>query len=283
MRIVPRAARYTMQRLAGMLGLPRSTIHSLVEAGFVTPERGARNEWRFSFQDVVMLRTAHRLREAGIPARKVVKSLQQLRAKLPEEAPLSGLRVTAVGNEVAVHEGGAVWDAVSGQRLFDFEVAPDAQGAVAFIERPAAGPPAIEPSAAEPADWYAQAVTLEPLDRVAAEQAYRRAIALEASRSEAWINLGVLVADGGRHAEAVAVYDEALKHCPREPLLHFNRAVALEDLGRPYAALEGYAECLSIEPQMADAHYNVARLFEQIGQAQRALKHYSTYRRLQRR
>lgn len=253
-----------------MLGLPRSTINSLIEAGFVTPERGVRNEFRFSFQDVVVLRTAHRLREAGISARKVLRSLEQLRAKLPDQAPLSGLRVTAVGSDVVVLEGGAAWDAVSGQRLLDFEIAPAAQGEVAFIEK--------APEA--PADWFAHGVALEAKDPTAAEQAYRRATVLAPARSDAWLNLGVLLAAAGRHAEAVALYDEALRHCPAEPLLHFNRAVALEDDGQTYAALESYAACLAIDPAFADAHYNAARLHDEVGQAQQALKHYSAYRRL---
>ena len=36
--------------------------------GFVTPSRGKRREYRFSFQDVVLLRTAHSLQAAQIAA-----------------------------------------------------------------------------------------------------------------------------------------------------------------------------------------------------------------------
>src|SRR6185436_9150244 len=110
---------YTLSGIQSMLGLSRAVITGLVAAGFVTPTRGERREYRFSFQDVVLLRTAHRLQAAHIPARKILRSLQRLKATLPEELPLSGLRITAVGSEIAVREGATQWHAESGQLLMD--------------------------------------------------------------------------------------------------------------------------------------------------------------------
>ena len=52
---------YTLRNLQAMLGLSRGVITGLVDAGFVTPTRGKRREYRFSFQDVVLLRTAYGL------------------------------------------------------------------------------------------------------------------------------------------------------------------------------------------------------------------------------
>ena len=67
-------APYTLKRLEEMLGFGRGVITGLIEAGFVAPSRGARNEYRFTFQDVVLLRTAYQLRAARIPARRVLNS-----------------------------------------------------------------------------------------------------------------------------------------------------------------------------------------------------------------
>ena len=66
----------------------RSAISRLVANGFVHPERGPRNEYRFSFRDVVLLRTAHRLQRAEIPTRKILRALQRLKSTLPAELPL---------------------------------------------------------------------------------------------------------------------------------------------------------------------------------------------------
>lgn len=69
------------------------------------PSRGNNRECRFTFQDLVLLRTAHGLQAVHIPPRKILHSLRHLRATLPDELPLTGLRVAAVGNEIAVREG----------------------------------------------------------------------------------------------------------------------------------------------------------------------------------
>jgi tetratricopeptide (TPR) repeat protein len=270
-------AAYTLRRIEDMLGLGRGVILGLIEAGFVAPQRGARNEYRFTFQDVVLLRTAYQLRAANIPARRVLRSLRELKARLPEDLPLSGLRITAVGNEVAVREGTQAWQAETGQMLIDFEVAPAATGSVAFLEH-------ARPDAGDDDDataWFERGDALEAEDPAAAEQAYRRALELQPGHLHAALNLGVLLAANERHEAAVAVYDDALHHHQDQPFLHFNRALALEDDGRPFDALEAYAACLKLDPAFADAHYNAARLHEQLGQAMQALRHFSAYRRLQ--
>ena len=80
-----------------LLHLPRSTVRALIEAGFVTPSRGPRNALRFSFQDLIVLRTAQALTAAKVPARRITKSLKELRRHLPPSMPLSGLSIGAVG------------------------------------------------------------------------------------------------------------------------------------------------------------------------------------------
>jgi tetratricopeptide (TPR) repeat protein len=269
---------YTLRGIQSMLGLSRGVIAALVEAGFVTPARGKRGELRFSFQDVVLLRTAHSLQQARIPPRKILRSLRRLKDTLPSELPLTGLRITTVGNEIAVKEGERHWQADSGQLLIDFEVRPAAAGNVAVLVKrePAA------PGSVDPADWYNRALLIEAKDVPGAEAAYRHAIALAPGWADPYLNLGVVLCEAGRTEEAVLLYQDALEHCPRESLLHFNLAVALEDLDEPARALAHYGACIELAPRFADAHFNAARLHEQLGHATRAIRHYSEYRRLQR-
>ena len=115
-----------------MLGLSRKVILNLVAAGFVVPVRGAHNEYRFSFQDVVLLRTAYQLRQAKIAPRKLLRSLRLLRSRLPQELPMSGLRIRAVGTDVAVKDGNAQWEAQSGTDAAGLEVMGVGGNAVAF-------------------------------------------------------------------------------------------------------------------------------------------------------
>jgi tetratricopeptide (TPR) repeat protein len=283
----PAQAFHTVRGIQEMLGLSRSVITGLVAAGFVTPARGPRNEYRFSFRDVVLLRSAVELRAAHIAPRKILAALRKLKAELPGEMPLAGLRITAVGNDVTVRDGRSQWQAESGQLVMDFEAGP-AAGSVSFLKRavPAPSPAPVSKEVErtdQAATWFERGETLEASDLAAAEAAYRTALALEPGHADASLNLGALLWEGKRLDEAVALYDKALRRHPNEALLHFNRALALEDQGRLMEALHSYNISLGLAPDLADAHYNAARLHEQLGDAKKAVRHLSAYRRLQRR
>lgn len=268
-------AAWTLRDLQQSLGLSRGVVAGLVAAGFVTPARGPRNEYRFSFQDIVLLRTAHALRAAQVPPRRIVRSLQRLRSSLPRELPLSGLRITAVGSAIAVRDRDAQWEPDTGQLLFDFDVAPSA-GGVALLPRP------HRARANDARALFQRGAALEASDPRAAEHAYRDALELEPGLVDAWLNLGAMLCESGRCAEAAALYRKAIEQCEPAALLHYNLGVALEDGGDAPSALAAYEAALSLDAALADAHYNAARLHEQLGHAQLALRHYSAYRRLQR-
>lgn len=281
---------YTLRDIASLLGLSRSVIAGLIGAGFVTPSRGPKREYRFSFQDMVLLRAAQGLQAAQIPPRRIVSSLRRLRANLPEQMPLAGLRIAAVGNEVVVREGGGRWQTGTGQLLFDFDGAAASKPGEVHSLRSAV-PAADEKSSAKSSatsshtadqavDWFQRGADLEATDASGARAAYRRAITVAPARADAYLNLGVLLGEAGRHADAAALYRQGIARCPPEALLHFNLAVALEDAKAQGAALQAYEQCLALDATMADAHFNAARLHDQLGQAKQAIRHYSAYRRL---
>lgn len=272
---------HTLRSVQEMLGLSRGVIMGLVDAGFVVPQRGPRNEYRFSFQDVVLLRTAYQLRLAPIAPRTLLRSLRRLRSRLPQELPLSGLRIRAVGADVAVRQGDAQWEAQSGQMLLDLEVLGASGNSVAFLQH-AATVPAPAGRGAGAAAWYERALSREQDDAPGAEAAYRRALQLDPDFANAYANLGALLCEHQRWSEAVVLFDHGLQRCPATALLHFNRGIALEELQRNDEALAAYLACLQIDTAFADAHYNAARLLEISGRQQAAVRHYSAYRRLQR-
>ena len=261
-----------------MLGLSRHIVTGLIAAGFVTPERGTRNEWRFSFQDLMLLRTAHALQAQRIAPRRILQSLARLKATLPAKLPLSGLRITAIGADVAVRDRDGRWQSDSGQLLLDFDVAPVA-GSVTILARK----PAQQDRASDAGALFERALALEATDDLAAaEVAYLQALALAPDLEDAYLNLGVLWAAAGRYAELVRLCDAALRNCTGSALLHFNRAVALDQLQRLEEAAASYERSLALDPTLADAHYNLAQLHQEAGDQRGALRHFSAYRRLQR-
>ena len=266
-----------VRKLQSLLGVSRRVLSGLIDAGFVTPARGPRNELRFTFQDVVLLRTAFQLQSARIPTRRILQALARLRKQLPDELPLSGIRVTALGNTIAVRTGPSQWDANTGQLFLDFEVA-DIQGDVVFLDTA----PAQKDARKEAQEWDALGDQLAASDARGAELAYRKAIELSPQPFyEAYVNLGALLCDDeARGADALAVFDAALEHFPRDPVLHFNRAVAFELSGRLAEAIQSYLRCLELDPDYADAHHNLALIKEQLGDRQGLVRHLNAYRRL---
>ena len=183
-----------------------------------------------------------------------MRSLKCLRETLPSEVPLSGWRITAVGNEIAVQDGSARRHVELGQMLFDFDVQPSAGGCISFHAK-------AEP-AGDAEAWFERGSALEAESTSKAQAAYRRAISLAPDYVDPWLNLGVMMCDSGRCVEAVELYRDALPRSLEGALLHFNLAVALEDLERTDEALASDEECLGLAPKLAEAHYNAARLQE---------------------
>jgi tetratricopeptide (TPR) repeat protein len=260
---------YGVRDVERLLGLSRSTIQSLVKAGFVSPARGPRNALLFSFQDLIVLRTAQALAGAKVPARRITKSLKELRRQLPGTVPLSGLSICAVADRVVVKEGGHRWQADSGQYLLALEVAP-AGGSLSVIERP--GPSADE--------WFEKGLALERKDTEGARAAYEHAVAADATHLSAHVNLGLLLHEDGRFADAEAAYRRALSSCGGDPVVYYNLGVLLEDMDRKDEALAAYEEALRGDPQFADCHYNLALLCEDLDKPAKAIRHMAQYRRL---
>jgi tetratricopeptide (TPR) repeat protein len=266
---------YSVRDVERVLRLPRSTIQGLVRSGFVQPSRGPRRQYRFSFQDLIVLRTARALAQAKVPSRRIRRALEDLRQHLPDTAPLSGLSIRAIGDRVVVREGKSHRQVDDGQYVLDLDVTVT-HGELHVVEHREAAA-VVEP---EPRDWFRAGLALEGSDPRAAAQAYERAVKDDPRHAAAWINWGRVLHEHGGTRAAEAVYLRGLQACGPDALLMFNLGVVLEDLGRAREALEAYQAALEDDPDLADCHYNLARLYESLGKPQHAIRHLGQYRRL---
>ncbi len=294
--------RFSTSEVARILGVTPPRVRAIVQAGLCQPERRG-HKLEFSFQDLVVLRAAQGLLTAAVPASRVRRALRELKAQLPPERPLSGLRIFADGKQVVVRDGDSVWTPESRQTVLTFEVdelarrasssdrasvSPEAPAAARSSQLRSAPEPVAESSRAawlaaeSAADWYQRGLELESEDQAAARSAYQKAVELDPSMSDAYVNLGRIAHENGGLGEAVRLYHLALERAPEDPIIHYNLAVALEDMKRFEPALSHYDRALELDPGFADAHYNLGCLLERLGRRAQALRHLQAYRALTR-
>jgi tetratricopeptide (TPR) repeat protein len=266
---------YTARDVATMLELPVGEVRSWVKDKLLDPARGPRGEYRFSFQDLVLLRTAKGLFDANVPTKRVRRALKRLRTRLPDGQPLTGIKITADSNRIVVHDGRAKYEPESGQVLLEFAVAELVSDVAPLVSKQTTR--ARQWSADE---WFDFGCAAEFSDSKEAERAYMRALELNPKHVEAHVNLGRLRQESGRFVEAEAHYRKALELDDKDAVAAFNLGVALEDLGRLQEALSAYGKALAADSRCADAHYNLARLYEKLGEQAAAIRHLPAYRRL---
>jgi tetratricopeptide (TPR) repeat protein len=269
---------YTTRDVARLLGLSEPQVRSHAR-DYLAPDRGPRNTYRFSFQDLVLLRTAKALGEARVSPRRIRRALRVLTSQLPVGRSLSAVRIASEGDRVVVRDGEAAWQPESGQLLLDFDVARLAAQAGPVARR-------LARQARRSADsltadqWYDLGVDFETVAPDDACDAYTRAIALDPRHVAARVNLGRLLQESGRPAEAATQYRAALDAQPRHATAAFDLGTALEDLGRRAEAIDAYRRALDADETFADAHFNLARLYEQAGKRTAAIRHLRAYQQL---
>ena len=269
---------YTAHQAAKLLGLSISRIQSFVEEGFIEPRLGPEGEYRLSFQDLVLLRTAKGLADKLSP-QKVKRALRELKDQLPRGRQLSALRITAEGEGVVAREGGTAWEPASGQTLINFKVAELAAD-VAPLAKEAAADARDNERDLVADDWYELGCDLETHEELQARDAYRRALEQEPLHPDAHVNLGRLLHESGKVESAEKHYRLAAVARPQDATAAFNLGVALQDLGRTLDAIRAYRRALVLDSKYADAHYNLSQLYEETGRTQDAYRHLHLYKDL---
>jgi tetratricopeptide (TPR) repeat protein len=271
---------YSTREVAELLGLSTARVRSLMRSGVVTPQRDSAGHASFTFQDLVLLRTAKGLIDANVPARRITKALQALARQLPTDRPLSAVRVQIDGDRVIVRDSASSWEPESKQTVLDFSIRELGQK-VAPLARESVQRALRTASTAE--DLFSAALESEEIGAAAeAESAYRNTIAADPAHVAAHINLGRLRHAGKALDEAERLYRRALELEPTHPTARFNLGVVLEDRGATSDAIAEYLEAVRLDPRVADVHFNLARLYQQTGDQQAALRHFSRFRALTR-
>ena len=177
-----------------------------------------------------------------MPAQRITRSLKELRRHLPEAMPLSGLSIGAVADRVVVKEGA----------------------------QPLAGGVRPVPARVRGRSGRGRAES----DRARSRSSRRRD-----PRSQ--IDRGYDLHEAGRLQEAEAVYRKALEAHGPDALLLYNLGVLLEDMERKAEAMEAYQAALHVRSRRWPTATTTSRCCARsLGRAQEAIRHMAQYRRL---
>lgn len=270
-------ARYTTHQIAGLLEVPRSRIYTYVRSGLVKPVRGRRNEYRFSFQDLILLKTAHQLFQSGISTSRIRQTLKNLRSYLPAGRPLTTVRIWADGDRVVARHDSELFHPESGQILFNFDVS-ELAAQLTPLDRENISQASREIEEADA--WYDFGCEVEVSSPDEGIRAYREALRLDPKHYSAHLNLGLILHENGELEEAELHYRLALELYPEESLAAYNLGVVLQDQHRYPEAINAYLQAIRLDSSLKEAHFNLFHIYDRLGEKGSAIRHLAAYRRL---
>lgn len=255
---------FPREHVLALVGIDLASLELWDRLGLVRSDA----EGRYDYQDLISLKTIASLMRQRIPPRRIHRSLQLLSVWLPGiDRPLAQLEtIISEPDRLIVQWGGYLLD-LNGQHYMPFyraDAAPEANR--------------LNPLEMNADVVFDNAVQSEDEGRIGeAEEAYRRVIELDPTRSEAYFNLGNMVRLQGRFEAAEELYRLAALIDPRNASALYNLARIQYDDKRYADAVRSLSQALRAAPRFADAHFNLALALERQGDAKRAEVHWKKY------
>jgi DNA-binding transcriptional MerR regulator len=111
------AQRFQTRDVVELLGVSRRQLQYWAQTDLISPSaRTPGGHGRYTFEDLVALKAAKRLIDAGVSLQGIRRSIAALRRILPTvQRPLAELVLVATGDVVLVFRDGTAFDAASGQ------------------------------------------------------------------------------------------------------------------------------------------------------------------------
>jgi DNA-binding transcriptional MerR regulator len=270
---------YTVRDAARILKVSPARLRYWRRTELVAPA-GTADPEALEFRDLVCVRGILGLLEQGVPLRRIRRTVEALRERLPEmDDPVRTLRVWAEGSPRMVVRHDGVLIEPDGQTVLDFgsdETSPDPV-------RPIHAEP--EPLSAEDAaeECFARGCQLDgdPATYDDAIAAYEQGIALDPDFADCHCNLGAVHYNRGDRDGARRCFERCLRVEPHHVEANFNLANLLEEEGRDAEALRHYKVALAADPLYPDLHINLALLYEKLAVVAQARRHWRRYLQLE--
>jgi tetratricopeptide (TPR) repeat protein len=255
----------------------------------LTPKRAAQikrldllaNDAGYTFRDLMALRAAGALLDAGASVRQIRQAIVSLKQQDPGmKSPLAEVRLVADGHRVLAQSDRVRFDPRTGQTVLDLDAGDLEQAANATLITGLVRP--LSPPAEQAETWFDRASEWEadPAQWDDAIEAYRRVVAIDPTYAAAWNNLGLLLHRMGRYDDARRAYVSALEQDANLCQAAYNLGSLSEDLSDVEQAIEHYRHALTLSPDYADAHFNLAAALARAGRTEDAGRHWERYLQL---
>ena len=276
-RTDPRDGLYTVAEVARLFGFKPSRLRYWHRSGLLGPSARLRGRNYYTFQDLVSVRAAKGLLDQGVPLQQVRRSVDSMRKAFPHTTrPLSELRVMADGRAVLVQDDAGAYDPETGQTVLDFSVDTLESDVVRLLHFD-------HDDRARAYEHYLEGCRYDENERTfdEAEEAYKKALSLDPTLSNALTNLGNLEYRRDQIAEAEQYYRRALACDPEQPEALYNLGFLCFERNEVDSAILLFGQALESDPSFADAHFNLAMALEERGDGVSARPHWQQYLELE--
>jgi len=263
---------YGMRELTRILTLTPRRIGQLRRLNLLQGVSG------YTFRDLLALRAAGALLDAGASVRQMRLALDALRKRAPELVqPLAEVRLVLDGGRVLAQSDRVRFDPRTGQTVLDLDTPSLEQAAAATLVTGMVRP--LAPPVEQAETWFERASEwdTDPAQWDDAIDAYRRVVSIDPTYAAAWNNLGLLLHRMGRYDEARDSYESALAQDATCCEAVYNLGSLAEDRGELEEAVRCYRQALALSPDYGDAHFNLAGALARSGRADEAIAHWQRY------
>ena len=271
----PRPAReriYGYREIVRILTLTPKRSAQLRRLGLLHGDSG------YTFRDLLALRAAGTLLDAGASVRQMNAALAAMRRQDPAlDQPLAAVRFVVEGGRLLAQTDRVRFDPRTGQTVLDLDTGGLEAAAHATLVTGMVRP--LGPAVKQADTWFQRAMEwdADPGQWEEAIEAYRRVVSIDPSFAAAWNNLGLLLHRMGQYDDAREAYGAALKADPSCREAAYNLGSLQEDCGHVEAAIGHYRRALELSPDYADAHFNVAAALARAGRHAEAVEHWRRY------
>jgi tetratricopeptide (TPR) repeat protein len=263
---------YGMRELTRILTLTPKRIGQLRRLDLLRGESG------YTFRDLLALRAAGALLDAGASVRQMRLALDALRKREPDlQQPLAEVRLVLDGGRLLAQSDRVKFDPRTGQTVLDLDTPSLEQAAAATLVTGMVRP--LAPPVEQAETWFERASEWDsdPAQWDDAIGAYRRVVAIDPTYAAAWNNLGLLLHRMAQYDEARTSYESALAQDPTCYEAVYNLGSLAEDRGELEEAVRCYRQALALSPDYGDAHFNLAGALARSGRADEAVAHWQRY------